>query len=302
MKFFRKEVQIALVAIVGIIVLFFGLSYLKGLSLFSNSNTYYIKFTDISGLSASSPVYARGYRVGVVKNIIYDFEKANDILAVVQMDDRMNMPEGTSAMLESDMLGNIKVNLVFPETISGMMAKGDTIQGNVSSGALAKAAEMIPAIEQMLPKIDSILVSLNTLLADPAIPNSLHHIDQVTGDLTTTTRQLNTMMAQLNHEVPGMMTKANTILDNTTELTDKINQMDFAATKAKVDATLDDVHQMTAALNSDQSSLGLLMKGYHDVGRLPAHGFAIPSEALRPLLHFWQKMTQQFVVIFILSK
>jgi phospholipid/cholesterol/gamma-HCH transport system substrate-binding protein len=260
MKFFRKEVQIALVAIVGIIVLFFGLSYLKGLSLFSNSNTYYIKFTDISGLSASSPVYARGYRVGVVKNIIYDFEKANDILAVVQMDDRMNMPEGTSAMLESDMLGNIKVNLVFPETISGMMAKGDTIQGNVSSGALAKAAEMIPAIEQMLPKIDSILVSLNTLLADPAIPNSLHHIDQVTGDLTTTTRQLNTMMAQLNHEVPGMMTKANTILDNTTELTDKINQMDFAATKAKVDATLDDVHQMTAALNSDQSSLGLLMK------------------------------------------
>lgn len=260
MKFFRKEVQIALVAIVGIIVLFFGLSYLKGLSLFSNSNTYYIKFTDISGLSASSPVYARGYRVGVVKNIIYDFEKASDILAVVQMDDRMNMPEGTSAMLESDMLGNIKINLVFPETISGMMAKGDTIQGNVSSGALAKAAEMIPAIEQMLPKIDSILVSLNTLLADPAIPNSLHHIDQVTGDLTTTTRQLNTMMAQLNHEVPGMMTKANTILDNTTELTDKINQLDFAATKAKVDATLDDVHQMTAALNSDQSSLGLLMK------------------------------------------
>ena len=260
MKFFRKEVQIALVAIVGIIVLFFGLSYLKGLSLFSNSNTYYIKFTDISGLSASSPVYARGYRVGVVKNIIYDFEKASDILAVVQMDDRMNMPEGTSAMLESDMLGNIKVNLVFPETISGMMAKGDTIQGNVSSGALAKAAEMIPAIEQLLPKIDSILVSLNTLLADPAIPNSLHHIDQVTGDLTTTTRQLNTMMAQLNHEVPGMMTKANTILDNTTELTDKINQLDFAATKAKVDATLDDVHQMTAALNSDQSSLGLLMK------------------------------------------
>ena len=176
------------------------------------------------------------------------------------MDNRMNMPQETSAVLESDMLGNIKINLIFPETITGMMERGDTIQGEVSTGALAKAAEMIPAIEQLLPKIDSILVSLNTLLADPAIPNSLHHIDQVTGDLTTTTRQLNTMMAQLNHEVPGMMTKANTILDNTTELTDKINQLDFAATKAKVDATLDDVHQMTAALNSDQSSLGLLMK------------------------------------------
>ena len=260
MKFFRKEVQIALVAIVGIIVLFFGLSYLKGLSLFSNSNTYYIKFTDISGLSASSPVYARGYRVGVVKNIIYDFEKASDILAVVQMDDRMNMPEGTSAMLESDMLGNIKINLVFPETISGMMAKGDTIQGNVSSGALAKAAEMIPAIEQLLPKIDSILVSLNTLLADPAIPNSLHHIDQVTGDLTTTTRQLNTMMAQLNHEVPGMMTKANGVLDNTQQLTQNLSEVDVAGLAASVNKTLENVEQMTKKLNSNEGTLGLLMR------------------------------------------
>lgn len=30
MKFFTKEVQIALVAIAGIVVLFFGLSFLKG--------------------------------------------------------------------------------------------------------------------------------------------------------------------------------------------------------------------------------------------------------------------------------
>ena len=72
MKFLTKEVQIAIVAVVGIVVLFFGLSFLKGLSLFSQDNTYYIKFSDIGGLSASSPVYARGYRVGVVKDIRRD--------------------------------------------------------------------------------------------------------------------------------------------------------------------------------------------------------------------------------------
>ena len=50
MKFLTKEVQIALVAIVGIVVLFFGLSYLKGLSLLSNDNIYYVKFNDVGGL------------------------------------------------------------------------------------------------------------------------------------------------------------------------------------------------------------------------------------------------------------
>lgn len=60
MKYFNKEVQIALVAIAGVAVLFFGLQFLKGLSLISNEDTYYVAFDDISGLSASSPVYEIG--------------------------------------------------------------------------------------------------------------------------------------------------------------------------------------------------------------------------------------------------
>ena len=260
MKFFTKEVQIALVAIAGIAVLFFGLSYLKGLSLFSNDNTYYIKFDNVSGLSASSPVYARGYRVGVVKDIVYDYEKASDIVAVIDLDKRMNLPRGTQAELESDMLGNIKINLTFPQDLSVMMAVGDTIFGSVDKGALGQVAEMIPAIEQMLPKLDSILVSLNTLLADPAIARSIHNVDQITGNLTTSTRELNVLMAQLNREVPGMVTRANTVLDNTGELTGKLNELDLAATMAKVDETLENVHQMTEARNSDKGTLGLLMR------------------------------------------
>ena len=62
MKIFTNEVKIALVAIVGIVVLFFGLNFLKGMSMFSTDNTYYIKFHDISGLSSSNPIYADGYQ------------------------------------------------------------------------------------------------------------------------------------------------------------------------------------------------------------------------------------------------
>ena len=260
MKFFTKEVQIALVAIAGIVVLFFGLSFLKGLSLFSNNNSYYVKFNDISGLSESSPVYARGYRVGVVKNIIYDYDKASDIIAEIDLDSRMNLPIGTAAQLESDMLGNIKINLLFPENIASMLNRGDTISGTVSGGALAKVAALVPTVEKMLPKLDSILANVNMLLADPALANSLHNIDHITSDLTTSTRELNVLMAQLNKDVPGMVTRANTVLDNTGQLTGKLNELDLAATMAKVDATLENVHQMTEALNNNQGTLGLLMR------------------------------------------
>ena len=72
MKALTKEVKIALVAIAGVVILFFGMNFLKGLNLFSSTNDYYIEFDDISGLSTSSPIYADGYKVGTVKSVIYD--------------------------------------------------------------------------------------------------------------------------------------------------------------------------------------------------------------------------------------
>ena len=48
MKFFTKEVKIALAAILGIVVLFYGLQFLKGLTIFSNDDSYYVTFSDVS--------------------------------------------------------------------------------------------------------------------------------------------------------------------------------------------------------------------------------------------------------------
>ena len=80
---FTKEIKIALVSILGIVVLFFGMQFLKGLSVFANDNSYYVAFTDATGLSVSAPVYANGYRVGVVKSLEYDYSPQGKITAVV---------------------------------------------------------------------------------------------------------------------------------------------------------------------------------------------------------------------------
>ena len=201
-KYFTKEVQIALVAIVGIVVLFFGLKFLKGLSLVANSNVYPVTFHDISGLSASSPVYANGYKVGVVKGIDYDYQGTGAIVAHVELDPQMRVPRGSSAEIASDFMGNVKMNLILGDNPADLLENGDTIRGGQSSGMMAKAEEMMPAIQQMLPKLDSILMSLNLLLADPALTNSLHNVEHITANLEITTRGVNRLMDNLNSSVP----------------------------------------------------------------------------------------------------
>ena len=131
MKFFTKEVKIALVAIVAIVILYVGMQFLKGLSLFSNDETYYIRFSNVSGLATSSPVYANGYRVGVVRTIDYDYSRPDCIIASFDLDPKMQLHEGTRAEIVSDFMGNVKLELQLGAVTGRLLAKGDTIEGGL---------------------------------------------------------------------------------------------------------------------------------------------------------------------------
>lgn len=260
MTFFSKEVKIGITGIVAIVVLFCGLQFLKGLSVFSNDNEYNALFDDVSGLSASSPVYANGYKVGVVKAIDYSYTPGSRINVVLGLDKQMRVPRGTHAELSSDLLGNIKINLVLGANPTDLIAVGDTISGGAEEGAMGKVAQMVPAIEQMLPKLDSIMSSLNMLLADPALQRTLHNVEGMTANLDATSRELQSLSARLNSDVPAVMQKADGVLANTQTLTANLAAVDVAALSSQVSQTLQNVEQMTARLNSSEGTLGLLMR------------------------------------------
>lgn len=260
MKYFTKEVRIALTAVVAIVILFFGMQFLKGMTMFSSDDDYFVRFDDVSGLTANSPIFANGYKVGVVKAINYDYARPDHIIANVGITQEMRLPEGTRAEIVSDFLGNVKVELLLGDIAGGRLAPGDTIGGSQNGGALGKAADMLPAVERMLPKLDSILTSVNTLLADPAIAQSMHNVEHITASLTTTSAELHQMTAALNRQMPAMMEKADGVLANTQTLTQNLSDLDIAQTMASVNSTLSNVQQMTAKLNSNDGTLGLLMR------------------------------------------
>ena len=265
----KKEIKIALVAIAAIAILFFGMNFLKGISLFSEKNVYYARFSNINGLTANNPIFANGYQVGLVKGIQFDYSGQGDIIVAFSLNDKMHLPVGTAAAIESDFMGNVRMNIVLPTNNTplptgegsgmGLLHKGDTIPGSQAEGLMARAAALLPAVEQMLPKLDSILMSVNTLLADPSIARTLHHAERVTADLTNSTRQLNTLMANLNRQMPALMSKADGVLDNTQQLTQNLSAIDLNTTMQKVDRTLANVEATAKQLSQPNGTLGLLM-------------------------------------------
>lgn len=256
---FTKEVKIALVAIAAAIALYFGMNFLKGLTVFSNTTTYRMQFSDLKGLSRSTPVYADGYKVGTVTDIDYDYEKQANIIVEAEVDPQLRIPAGSTASIESDLMGNIKVTLLLSNNPRERIEPGGIIMGVDENGAMKQMQAMIPAVQAMLPKLDSIMASLNKLLADPALAQTLHNAETITANLTTSTAELNTLMKSLNKDMPGMMSKANATLENTETLTSNLAKVDIEGTMARVNNTLDNIERMTAAINNREGSLGLLM-------------------------------------------
>lgn len=256
MKFLTKEVKIGIAGIVALFILIYGINYLKGIHLFKPSSYFYVQFENINGLTKSSPVFADGYSVGIVRDLYYDYTKPGKVVAEIDVDPNLRIPAGSSAELVSDMLGGIKMNLLLANNPRERVEVGDTIPGSLNNGIMDKAAQMIPQFEKMLPKLDSILLSLNALLADPALAATLHNVQDMTASLSTTSHQLEGLM---KNDIPQLTSKMNTISDNFVTISNNLATIDYASAMQKVDATLADVKALTEKLSRTDNTVGLML-------------------------------------------
>ena len=82
----KKEFKIGLMGIVSLVMLFCGMNYLKGINMFKPESYYLVDFTDINGLAQSSPVFANGFKVGIVRDICYNYQKPGHVAVGIEMD------------------------------------------------------------------------------------------------------------------------------------------------------------------------------------------------------------------------
>ena len=252
-----REVKIGLTGIIALVVLYLIITFLQGANLFSTQDTYYINFRNAKALAKSSPVYADGYNVGIVSNIRYDYDRpGSGVIVEISVEHGMRVPAGTVAVLDEAMLGGCTLNLMMGNSPVERFSPGDTIPSQANNGLMARAAELMPKLEQTMAKVDTLLTTLNTVVGDSNIQAILVNARQLTASLGQSSHDLNHL---LENEVPTMTRTFNRAGENVVALTDSLKQLDLSATMAKVDGVMDDVRQMTTQLNSKDNNIGLLL-------------------------------------------
>ena len=256
-KYFTKEVRIGIAGIIALCILVYGINYLKGIHMFKPTNYFYVKFQNIKRPDQNQvPSSPTVFRVGIVRDLYYDYTQPGKVIAEIDVEPELRIPKGSTAELASELMGGVKMNLLLANNPRERYMTGDTLQGNVNNGIMEQVATIMPQVEKMLPKLDSILASLNTLIGDPALANTLHSVQNTMASMEVTSRQLQGLMSK---DIPQFTQKLNTIGENFAVMSDNLKKIDYAASFARIDSTLNNVKMLTDQLGRKDNTIGLLL-------------------------------------------
>lgn len=256
-KIFNREVKIGLMVVVSLVVLFFGLNYLKGINIFKPTNHYFLTFEKVGGLVSSNPVYIKGYKIGQVSNIKYDFSQQKSFVVQIEIQDDVKLPSGTVAELFDDgLMGGKAINLVFSEKKT-FQNTGDTLISQIVPGLMdVLSAELLPNISSALKNIDSLVIVAEQLLSSEEIEKALLSIESATADLSSSSASLKNY---IKTDVPMLLSNIDTIANDFKGISSGLNQWEFDSLYLKIEGTIANLETLTETLNKKESTLGLLL-------------------------------------------
>ncbi len=256
MKQANNEVRIGLAFIIAVVLFYFGANFLKGHSALVKEYTYYVVYNQISGLASSSVITTNGYKVGAVSDIIYNYDTPDRIVVKLGVNKDLRIPKGSRVYLMNELLGGVSLDLRLASN-SEFYVEGDTLEAGVSYGLMGKVeSEMLPQVNAMLPKIDSLVISLNAIANSVYVGNTLANIAEVTHKLNVTAGELNRL---LQKDIPLLVEPLANTVENMEQITSQLANIDYVATLSKVDSIVDNLQLISAALLTDENTVGRLL-------------------------------------------
>ena len=276
-KILTKEFGIGISVIVAILILIFGIDYLKGINLFKPANFYIATYTNVSRLELSAPVVVDGYKVGQVRDIRFDYQNPGKIEVLLALNKNLHLPKDSKALIASTMLSGSFIDIKLGSS-KEMIPVGGSVETMYAPDLMENVTEqLMPSVNRILPRVDSLLANLNRLVADPALSQSISRLDGITSDILAATSGLR---VTLNRDVPAITGNAarvvyniDTITSNLSSLSSQLKELPLSSTMSNVEEVTRNLMAFSNQLNSQTSTLGLLMNDpelYNKLNRVTA--------------------------------
>jgi phospholipid/cholesterol/gamma-HCH transport system substrate-binding protein len=302
---FSKEVKVGFLAVIACTLLYLGVNFLKGSDLFSPSNSFYVIYDDIDGLTVSNPVVINGLNVGRVNKIKILQKQNYKILVELHIDDDIVLGENTIAYLASnDILGS-KAIVLDVGNINLPKNEGDTLVGRHKQGITdilaEKAVPLTESLDTVVNNFNEILVNFSgnsdklyntaanleelSMEVKKMTAENRKALNQVLNNLRETTAALN----DPRNGIGSFMTKMNVMADS-------LSHLELNKTLLKTESTIAEIQTLLTQINSGQGTMGKFLKNdslYYNLNK--------SAEDLDKLLEDIRKNPKKYVNFSIIS-
>lgn len=253
-----RNALIGLAFIASLFMIYFGINFLKGLNVLKKQNQYYAVFDDVSKLLISSPVYVKGYQIGLINHIEILSPDPLRFAVGINLKEALRITKGSYLEYGIDMFGASTVNLVMAPS-DDYLQPGDTLTGGREIGLMDGVAGVMPKADSILMRIDSVLLTINRLMSNPSWERSIEGIGSTVDQLNRSSESLNRIVGSLEKELPEISSNLTTVSNDLKTVSGELSRMDMENTFSNIDETVHNLKLMTAKINSKDNSLGLLM-------------------------------------------
>ena len=260
-----KEVKTAILVILGIAFLIFGINYLKGRNLLDASNTYYTIF-EYNALTESSPVTIKGNNVGKIKNIKYDFETGKTRVSFT-VDKGLKFSKNSIIRLyEMGLMGGNAMAIIPAE--DGVFAEdGDVIKSEVEKGLLDGLAgnfsNLSSGLDTTLKSADSLLIGLNSLVeddSDKGLKSAIAELNATIKSFKNLSYSFNSLISKNEEGLTSVISNFDSISQDLASLSEDLKKAEISKTINDLDQTLLSVNGLISDLENGEGTLGLLLK------------------------------------------
>ncbi len=246
-----------------LILLVWGINFLKGKNIFTRSNTYYAYFDEVDGLRTSTDVMWRGLKVGSITEISYDPSKTDKIRIAFNIPAKYHIPDNSVVTTPNTLVISGKVvNIEFGDS-RNYFKDGDAIPVLAQPAFTDLAVKEFESVKEkatlLVDNVSRALDNFNLLLSE----ENLAHINGTLVNLNKiVATDLGSAMANLNEITASVSRNSDNIENiilNFESISDTLAAVDFTGLMVRINDTVDQLNEIASKINDGDGSVSLLL-------------------------------------------
>ena len=257
------ELFIGLFATILIVVLYWGVSFLKGENVFSDKRFFYAIYDNVNGLTVSRPVTVNGFKIGQVSNITLNSDNQAYLIVEIALEEKIEFTDQSILEIyDSDIMGSKSLQLKISNK-GNIAINGDTLKGTIATGLTSEMSEqfgsvkvgldqLIISFNKVLKEVEDLSNSANRILLynEQKVANSIDNVEAISGVIEKQAAHI-----------------SNTII-NISDLSDQLSKIDFITFSNQMTSISQELDNLIAQINKEEGSLGKLLNNdslYNDL-------------------------------------